>query len=262
MLGLDSVDLSELAEALEDHSEYGSWWFDPRTGKSEYWSDDRDDDEGDEPAERGLRHIEPISSGEGYADLEDFTGQVRDQRAHELLERAIAGRGAFRRFKDTLTEFPELRTEWFKFHDARMARRAIEWLREEGLIEESAAEAALASHAVPELSVLGPRADFDAALEKVADGLRAIYGERLRRLILFGSRARGDAQPDSDVDLLIVLDKIANRWDERRRLDELLGQRLLEDGLVFSAIPISEKELEHPLPPALIRAKIEGRVIA
>jgi hypothetical protein len=39
----------------------------------------------------------------------DFTERVRDPRAHDLLERAIEGRGAFRRLKDTLFEFPQLR---------------------------------------------------------------------------------------------------------------------------------------------------------
>ena len=39
----------------------------------------------------------------------DFTERVRDPRAHDLLERAIEGRGAFRRFRGTLFEFPEPR---------------------------------------------------------------------------------------------------------------------------------------------------------
>lgn len=36
--------------------------------------------------------------------------------------------------------------------------------------------------------------------------LEAIYGERLKSLILFGSRARGDARADSDIDVMIVLE--------------------------------------------------------
>jgi len=35
--------------------------------------------------------------------------------------------------------------------------------------------------------------------------LQEIYGDRLERLVLFGSRARGDAEPDSDIDVLVVL---------------------------------------------------------
>jgi predicted nucleotidyltransferase len=39
---------------------------------------------------------------------------------------------------------------------------------------------------------------FRAALDKV-------YGERIERVVLFGSRARGDARPDSDYDVLVFL---------------------------------------------------------
>ena len=34
-----------------------------------------------------------------------------------------------------------------------------------------------------------------------------------RRIVLFGSRARGDARPDSDVDLLVVLDEVASKHE-------------------------------------------------
>lgn len=44
-----------------------------------------------------------------------------------------------------------------------------------------------------------------AALHHVADALSAHYGPRLDRAVLFGSRARGDARPDSDADVAVVL---------------------------------------------------------
>ena len=45
-----------------------------------------------------------------------------------LLEVAINGKGAFRRFKDVLLNYPEERERWFKFRDDRMEKRAVEWL--------------------------------------------------------------------------------------------------------------------------------------
>ncbi len=48
--------------------------------------------------------------------MEQFVQLVRDPRARDRLDRALQGRGPFRRFKDTLLEFPGLREAWFRFH--------------------------------------------------------------------------------------------------------------------------------------------------
>ncbi len=120
-------------------------------------------------------------------------------RARESFWSAhIGGRGAFRRFKATLFEFPELRKAWFTFHDARMARRAVEWLRDEGLVDEDAAERASATHPDPELPEIAGPVDPEETARRVADELRSLYGARLRRVVLFGSWGRGDAHPESD----------------------------------------------------------------
>lgn len=50
---------------------------------------------------------------------------------------------------------------------------------------------------------------YDAAVGgRIRDAVRAAFGKRVRRIILFGSRARGEALPDSDYDLLVVLDTL------------------------------------------------------
>src|SRR5919197_2986135 len=154
MLDLDEIDLGELCMALEDHS--GTEWFlDPDSGEAfpgpeSSFSRNEWEEETGLDLER-LVWIAPSDSAEGYADMEDFIARVRDLRARDLLERAIAGRGAFRRFKDTLLEFPDLRETWFTFHDARMERRAIEWLADQGLVERGVAERELEAREDPEL---------------------------------------------------------------------------------------------------------------
>ena len=109
MLDPDRLDLGELCMALEDHSPEHAWWLDPRTGELELSSDYTEEEGQEHPEERGLVFVEPVGSGESYSDLQDFAARVADPRARDLLLRAIAGRGAFRRFKDTLLDFPELR---------------------------------------------------------------------------------------------------------------------------------------------------------
>src|SRR5437868_12995382 len=99
MLDVGCVALDELAEALQDHSPDHSWWFDPSTGQLELWGDETGDLDDEHPEDRGLLCVEPVESREAYGDMEDFVALVGDRRAREVLARAIAGRGAFRRFK-------------------------------------------------------------------------------------------------------------------------------------------------------------------
>jgi predicted nucleotidyltransferase len=259
VLDLTQIDLADLCEALDDHSLDHSWWLDPGTGEVVLWSDSFEEQGEQDPETRGLRPIEPVPSGEGYADMEDFIERVRDPRARDLLARAIAGRGAFRRFKDTLLGFPELREAWFHFHDVRAERRAIEWLADERLIANGVAQQAIARRPDPE-----PLKIFDAeeVARGVADDLRRLYGNRLRHVLLFGSWARGDAHEESDIDLLVVLDRVHSRWEERRRMDEILWRHSFENDTVVTTILIGENEFRHPEVPAVIRAKLEGRLLA
>jgi predicted nucleotidyltransferase len=264
MLDLRQVDLGSLAEALEDHAPETSWWFDPDTGDSSPYiePDSIAHDATEHPSDRGLLLIEPIPSREAYGDMEDFIGRVRDLRLRDLLARAIAGRGAFRRFKDTLQEHPELRRSWFAFHDARMERRAIEWLVGRGLIDPGVAQHAIEERRDPELPDLAAGFDPVAVAEAVAVDLRARYGPRLRRVLLYGSWARGDAHPESDIDLLVVLDQMDSPWDELRAMDELLWRHSRENDAVISAIPVAEAALRDAANPLLIRARAEGRAVA
>lgn len=265
MLDLKAVDLESLCEALEDHSDYTEWWFDPKTGKVEPWPSDLSADAGLEekhPAEQDWIRVEALPSHESYEDLVDFTDRVRDPRARDLLERAIAGRGAFRRFKDTLFEFPELREAWFRFHDARMERRALGWLADEGFVDEDVVERAIDERPDPEpIQLSGPFDPLEIARAVAAD-LGRLYGNRLRRVLLFGSWARGDAHPESDLDLLVVLDRVDSPWDELRAMDEILDRHSVENETVISAIPVAEAQLAKPTVPVLIRATAEGRAVA
>jgi predicted nucleotidyltransferase len=264
MLDLGGVDLSSLCEALEDHSDETSWWFDPRTGEVEphLTSSLEDDDLTGDPEERGLVWVDPVPSGEAYRDLEDFVARVRDPRAHDLLERAISGRGAFRRFKDTLFEFPNLREAWFAFHDRRMECRAIGWLLDRGLIDQEGGDAALAARPDADSPELAGPFDLEAIVSSAAGELRSLYGPRLRRIALFGSWARGEATPESDIDLLVVLDAMVSPWEELRAMEPILWRHSLEHDTVVTAVPVTEQELEDLRSPALERARDEARRVA
>lgn len=256
MLDLARIDLAELSSALEDHSYESRWYMDRATGELVVIFEN---DAADESLEdRDLLYIEPLPSHEAYEDLTDFVDRVSDPRARDLLQRAIEGRGAFRRFKDTLFEFPELRASWFEFHDVRMHRRAVEWLLEEAVVDEQAARDLLRSleEAIPPASARPM--DAIAIAKSVAIALRDAYGDRLIAVRLFGSWARGDAHPESDIDLLVVLDRVDSWLSESKQIDEILWRHSFENSTVVSSVIVSREENDHADEPLLRRALIEG----
>jgi predicted nucleotidyltransferase len=259
MLGLDRVDLDELCAALEDNSPEHQWLLDPLTGELEFRSAYLDESSEDwDEDERELVIVEPIGSSEAYADMEEFIETIGEDRSRDLLERAIAGRGAFRRFKDTLFEFPELREAWFRFHDTRMRRRAIAWLRDREVISATEAERAIDEVAEPERAHLAQAPDAVGLARSVAAELRAMYGSRLKNVLLFGSWARGDAQPESDIDLLVVLDEVPSRSRELARMDSVMWRHSLANDAVITEVPVSESEFRESDAPLLVRVREEG----
>ena len=65
---------------------------------------------------------------------------------------------------------------------------------------------------------------LDTILREYRRRLEEIYGPRLLRLVLFGSQARGDADPDSDIDVLIVLAGPLDDWAETQRTSKVTSK--------------------------------------
>lgn len=79
-----------------------------------------------------------------------------------------------------------------------------------------------------------------AILDRFRAALAQAYGERIERVVLFGSRARGDAQPDSDYDIAVFIRDHGSAWDENSRLADITTKILLDTGAVINAIPLLE----------------------
>ena len=128
------IDLDELYDAMENSSYEVEYYLDLETGEILFVSEGMDDEETGKlknQIEEELGRYELIpkaESYEGYRDMQAFITTVEDDHLSELLEVAINGKGAFRRFKDVLLNYPEERERWFKFKDDRMEERALEWL--------------------------------------------------------------------------------------------------------------------------------------
>jgi uncharacterized protein len=95
------------------------------------------------------------------------------------------------------------------------------------------------------------------ALEIFLRDARLSYGDNLLKVVLFGSRARGDAHPASDVDIAVVLKDIRDRGEDRNRLADIAYEAIVETYVHVQALPISQDEWERPelhRNPDLIRA--------
>jgi predicted nucleotidyltransferase len=77
----------------------------------------------------------------------------------------------------------------------------------------------------------------DPILERLRAALTEIYGDRLERVVLFGSRARGDAQPDSDYDVAVFLRDMPDRMPELNRLADVATDILYCEGGFVHAMP-------------------------
>ena len=63
-----------------------------------------------------------------------------------------------------------------------------------------------------------PTLAADPILKRFRATLDEIYGDRLERVVLFGSRARGDAETAADYDVAVFLRDMPDRWRELDRL--------------------------------------------
>jgi len=76
----------------------------------------------------------------------------------------------------------------------------------------------------------------DPVLVRFRQALTETYGDRLERVVLFGSRARGDARPDSDYDVAVFLRDMDGRFKELDRLAHLSTDLIGETGDVLNAM--------------------------
>jgi predicted nucleotidyltransferase len=95
-------------------------------------------------------------------------------------------------------------------------------------------------------------------LKKLKKGLLQIYGDQVDRILLYGSRARGDERPDSDIDILVVLKDDFNYSEMLRLSSDLAASLSLENDVVISRAFVSKEQLEHRQTPFLMNVRREA----
>lgn len=88
--------------------------------------------------------------------------------------------------------------------------------------------------------------------------LRAALGKRLVAVVLFGSRARGDAKPESDWDLLVIAEELPERYMERHWF---LRQRLPLETAGVSLLAKTPQEFESYLAALYLDIALDGKIL-
>ncbi len=86
----------------------------------------------------------------------------------------------------------------------------------------------------------------------------SIYGRKLKKVILYGSYARGIANKDSDIDLMIVLSDMESPFAEIERLTDIKFSIGLEHDVFISTNPVSEDIFSHSKLPLFKNVFREG----
>ena len=105
---------------------------------------------------------------------------------------------------------------------------------------------------------MATKAPDDPILKRFRCAMNEIYGGRVARVVLFGSRARRDARPDSDYDIAVFLREMPDRFAELRRLADVSTAILYDTGEVVNALPYREDTYNDPRMPLMHEIRREG----
>lgn len=98
-------------------------------------------------------------------------------------------------------------------------------------------------------------------VDRVKAHLHETYGESIRRVILYGSCARGEATKDSDVDVLVLTDPSLKPFEVQKSLSGLLFDMLMDESELVSVIVIPEDCFDQHNLPFMLNVRKEGVAI-
>jgi len=95
-------------------------------------------------------------------------------------------------------------------------------------------------------------------LRKLKKELLQIYGDQIHSILLYGSRARGDERPDSDIDILIVLKDEFKYSEMLKRSSDMAASLSLENDVVISRAFVTENDYRERQIPFLMNVRREA----
>jgi predicted nucleotidyltransferase len=101
-------------------------------------------------------------------------------------------------------------------------------------------------------------AQMEAILRALRSEMARVLGDRLEQILLFGSQARGEARPDSDIDILVVVREDYDYADLIRRTSPIIAALSLRYDVVISRAFVSRERYEREQSPFLLNVRREG----
>jgi len=103
------------------------------------------------------------------------------------------------------------------------------------------------------------REEEQKAVQEFKQELYKIYGNRLLKIILYGSYARGDADyQKSDIDILLVGKDFNNPSKEIDRIIEPMASISLKYDILISVLPVTENDFLFQNTPLMLNVRKEG----
>ena len=96
------------------------------------------------------------------------------------------------------------------------------------------------------------------ALKELVEALKKLYGDNLVRVILYGSKARGDATKDSDIDIMVVLKNYEDWNEEFDKVFDIVYPINYEYNMLISVVIKKEEEYLTKKTPLLLNVRKEG----
>lgn len=95
-------------------------------------------------------------------------------------------------------------------------------------------------------------------LGELRNRLERQYGPRLAKTVLYGSQARGEAEPGADIDVLVVLEGLVDASAEIARTEFDVADISLAHNVVITCVFVSRDQFEREQSPLLMNVRREG----
>ena len=98
-------------------------------------------------------------------------------------------------------------------------------------------------------------------LQAFRQDLERTYGDRLVRVVLYGSYARGEETSESDVDVVVVLTDMRSPFDEIQTMSDSSVEPLLKYEELVSVVPMTQDKFLYQDSPLLRNVRQEGVIV-